>query len=63
MTAPRPSITGDPGTPEPDDTLTAAEPVMHWVDPEELDHEERPFRDGRPLGDYFERMRERGLLD
>ena len=64
MTAPRPTtITGDLTTQEPDDTLTVVEPWIQRRDPDEVDRDEERARDGRPLVEYFERMRERGLLD
>jgi hypothetical protein len=63
MTAPRSAITGDLTTTEPEDGLTVAEPWVPWRDADELDRDEQRRLDGRPLGEYFERMRERGLLD
>jgi hypothetical protein len=63
MTGPRPTITGELTTQEPDEGLTVVEPWVQRGDADELDRDEHRFRDGRPLGEYFERMRERGLLD
>ena len=63
MTTPRPTTTGDLTTKEPEDGLTVAEPWVQRGDADELEREEQRRLDGRPLGEYFERMRERGLLD
>ena len=63
MTTPRPTITGDLTVQEPDEGLTVAEPWVQRREADEVEREEQRRHEGRPLGDYFERMRERGLLD
>jgi hypothetical protein len=63
MNTPRSTITGDLTTPEPDDVLTVVDPWVQRRDADEVDRDENGVRNSRPLGEYFERMRERGLLD
>ena len=56
-------MTGERTNPEPDEPRTIVEPWAQRHSVDEIDEHETWTRDGRSLADYFERMRERGLLD
>ncbi len=62
MTTQRTTDVADPAAPEADDRSAAAEAWPPVGIDRDIDSGDR-LHERRPLVDYFERMRERGLLD